>query len=276
MAELDPRIIRVGVEIRGQLQFYEGLAVTAKGEKMANANQNEATITITNLAGDVRDYLTTECSPFNANRTRKRVIVEAGRRSYGTFVLFAGDITAVTAGQPPDITVTIKALTGDYDKGIIIARTQPGTALLSVIAAQIANDLALALAFEATDRQIASWTFTGGALRQVDLLSSVGRVNAFIDNDRLVVKNLNQPLVGMTRIVDMNSGMIGKPEFTEHGIRVKFLIDNLTHLGGELLVRSTTTPSANGRYEIYKLSFDVASRDMPFYYVAEAKRLGAA
>lgn len=275
MAELDPRIVRVSIEIRGQLQVYEGLAVVASGEKSANANQGEVSIKISNLSRDVRDYLATECSPFNANRTRKKIILEVGRRSYGTFALFAGDITAVAIGQPPDILTEIKALVGDFSKGQLVARQQPGNALLSIIAAQVAADLELALAFEATDRQIASWTFTGGALRQVDTLASVGRVNVFVDNDRLVVKNLSQPLAGAVRVVDADSGMVGKPEFTEHGVRVKFLIDNLTHLGGELIVRSVTVPSANGRYEIYKLAFDVASRDTPFYYVAEAKRLGA-
>lgn len=276
MAEIDPRIVRVSIEIRGQLRVYDGLAVTASGEKFANENQNETTVKIANLAKDVRDYLATECSPFNANRTRKKLILEVGRKSYGTFVLYAGDITSVVVGQPADIWVELKCLTGDFDKGNIIARSQPGQALLSVIAQQVANDLSLALSFEATDKQISSYSFTGGALKQVDKLAQAGMVNAYVDDGRLIVKNRNTPMVGAVRVVDIDSGMIGKPEFTEQGIKVKFLIDNLTRLGGRLIVKSITEPAANGTYEIYKLSFDVASRDVPFYYVAEAKRLGAA
>lgn len=275
MAEFDPRIVRVSIEIRGQLRVYDGLAITATGEKFANANQNETTVKIANLAKDVRDYLATECSPFNANRTRKKLILEVGRRSYGTFVLYAGDITSVTVGQPPDVWVELKCLTGDFDKGNIVSRSQPGKALLSVIAQQVANDLSLALAFEATDKQISSYSFTGGALKQVEKLASAGMVNAYVDDGRLIVKNQNQPMVGAVRMLDIDSGMIGKPEFTEHGVKVKFLIDNLTQLGGRLVIKSITEPSANGTFEIYKLSFDVASRDVPFYYIAEAKRLGA-
>lgn len=275
MAEIDPRIVRVSIEIRGQIRVYDGLAITASGEKFANANQNETTVKIANLSKDVRDYLATECSPFNADRTRKKLLLEVGRRSYGTFVLYAGDITSVTIGQPPDIWVELKCLTGDFDKGNLIARSQSGLAKLSTIAQQIAQDLNLALSFEATDKQISSYSFTGGALRQVDKLSAIGMVNAYVDDGRLIVKNQNTPMVGLVRVVDLDSGMVGKPEFTEQGIKVKFLIDNLTQLGSELIVRSVTSPTANGRYEIYKLSFDVASRDTPFYYTAEAKRLGA-
>lgn len=273
MAELDPRIIRVGIEINGNLRFYDGLAITASGEKFANANQNETTIRIANLAREVRDYLLTECSPFNANRTRKKVILEVGRRSYGTFTLYTGDITEATGGQAPDIWIELKCLTADFDKGNVIARSAPGMVLLSVIAKQIADDLNLSLAFEATDRQIASWAFTGGALRQVDKLAQVGNVNAYVDDTRLVVKNQNEPAKGLARLLNIETGLVGKPEFSEHGVKVRYLIDNLSKLGGELILESITEPAASGRYEIYKLSFEIASRENPFYYIAEAKRI---
>lgn len=273
MAELDPRIVRIGIEIRGNLRFYDGLAVSVTGEKFANANQNETTVKIANLARDVRDYLLTECSPFNANRTRKKVIVEVGRASYGTFVLYTGDITGATGGQAPDIWIELKCLTADFDKGNIIARSHPGMALLSVIAKQVADDLGMSLLFEATDKQIASWSFTGGALRQVDRLADAGNVNAYVDDNRLVVKNKNTPMKGIARLLNIGSGLVGKPEFSEQGVKIKYLIDNVSRLGGELILESITEPAASGRYEIYKLSFDVASRDTPFYYIAEAKRI---
>lgn len=275
MAELDPRIVRVGIEIRGELRFYEGLAISASGEKFANANQNETTVKIANLARDVRDYLLTECSPFNANRTRKKLILEVGRESYGTFVLYTGDITNATGGQAPDIWIELKCLTADFDKGNIIARSSPGMILLSKLSKQVADDLGLALSFEATDKQVSSYAFTGGALRQVDRLASMGNVSAYIDDTRLIVKNRNAPMSGVARLLNIDTGLVGKPEFSEQGVKVKYLIDNVSRLGGELVLESITEPAASGRYEIYKLSFDVASRDNPFYYIAEAKRMGA-
>ena len=73
--------------------------------------------------------------------------------------------------------------------------------------------------------------------------------------------------------LNLDSGMIGIPELNEEGVKVTFLLDNLTTLGSALEITSELYPAANGNYTIYKLGFNIASRDTPFYYVAEAKRI---
>lgn len=271
--ELDPRIVRVGVEVNGRLQTYDGLAITASGTKYANANQNEAEVKITNLAKATRDYLLTETSPFNKNKARKRLILEVGRRSYGYSTCFVGDIVSAVGSQPPDITLTLKCATGDYSKGDIIQRSQGGVCSLRTIAQQVAGDLGLTLTFECPDKQIANYSFTGGALRQVDQLCAYGSVNAYVDDSALVVKPFGQPLQGATRVLNMESGLIGIPEFTERGIKVKMLYDNQTRLGTGLQLVSKMNPAADGLYSVYKLGFEVASRDTPFYLIAEASRV---
>ena len=270
--ELDPRLLRIGIEINGVLKLYEGIAMTASGTKYANANQNECEVKITNLDQATRDFLLTETSPFNKNKRRKLLTVEAGRVSTGYSLVFSGDITSAVGAQPPDITLTLKAATGDYAKGIVIARSQPAVAPLRNIAAQVAKDLGLCLQFEATPRQIANYSFTGGATKQVDYLGTMGKVNAFIDDKTLVVKDFNKALSRRVRDLDLDSGMIGIPEFTEQGIKVKMLFDNQTTLGGGLRIKSKLNPAANGTYTIFKLGFELASRDTPFYLVPECTR----
>lgn len=272
MLELDPRLLRIGIEIGGQLKQYEGLAMTASGTKYANANQNECEVKITNLDQATRDYLLTETSPFNKNKKRKVLTVEAGRVSTGYSLVFVGDITNAVGAQPPDITMTIKAATGDYAKGQILAVAQPKIVPLRNIAARIAQDLGLSLVFEASPKQISNYSYTGSAVKQVEQLGALGRVNAFIDDKALVVKNFNVPLTKRTRAVSMDSGMIGVPEFTETGIKVKMLFDNQITLGGGLNVTSKLNPSANGIYTVSKLGFELASRDTSFYYIAEGTR----
>lgn len=270
--DLDPRLLRIGVEIGGQLKTYVGLAATASGTKFANANQNECEVKISNLDEATRNYLLTEASPFNRNKRRKLLTVEAGRVSTGYALVFVGDITNVVGGQPPDITLTIKAATSDYSKGVILARSQPGVTPLRNIAARVAQDLSLSLIFEATPRQIANYSYTGSAAKQVEQLGVMGRVNAFIDDRSLVVKDFNAPLANRIRDLNMDTGMIGVPEFTEQGIKVKMLFDNQTTLGGGLRITSKINPAANGVYTVYKLGFELASRDTPFYYIAECAR----
>lgn len=270
--ELDPRLLRIGIEIGGQLKLYEGLAMTASGTKYANANQNECEVKITNLDQATRDYLLTETSPFNKNKKRKILTVEAGRVSTGYSLVFRGDITNAVGAQPPDIALTIKAATGDYAKGDIIATSQPGSAPLKNIAAQVAKDLDLALDFQATPKQIANYSFTGSKVKQVEQLGAMGRVNAYIDDATLVVKDFNAPLARRTRELNLDTGMVGIPEFTEQGIKVKMLFDNQTVLGGGINITSKLNPAANGLYTVFKLGFELASRDTSFYYIAECTR----
>lgn len=273
MQELDPRIVKVGIEVSGQIKYYEGLEIVANGTKYANPIQNECEIKISNISKETRDYILTETSPYGKNKTPKRIILEAGRVSFGSSVIFVGDIIASVGGQPPDISLTIKALTGNFDKGSIVSRSHPGKTSLREIAKQTAAALGRSLDFQANDKQIANHSFTGSSLKEIDKLQSAGGVNAYIDDGKLVVKEFNIPLTGKKRILSLDSGMIGVPEFTEQGIRVKFLLDNQTTLGGALEITSIMNPAANGTYIIYKLQFEIASRDTPFYFVAEAKRI---
>ncbi len=272
--ELDPRLLRIGIEISGQLKLYEGLAMSASGTKYANANQNECEVKITNLDKVTRDFLLTETSPFNKNKQRKLLTIEAGRVSTGYALVFIGDITNCVGAQPPDITLTIKAATGDYAKGQIIANSQPGMTPLRNIASRVAQDLSLSLNFQATAKMISNYTYTGSAVKQVEQLGAMGRVNAYIDDRELVVKNFNAPLAQRTRDLNLDSGMIGIPEFTEQGLKVKMLFDNQTTLGGGLKITSRINPAADGLYTVFKLGFELTSRDVPFYYIAECTRAG--
>lgn len=274
--ELDPRLLRVGFEIGGQLKLYDDLAITASGTKYANANQNECELKITNLDKETRDYLLTESSPFNKNKTRKILTVEAGRVSTGYSLVFVGDITSAVGSQPPDITLTLKAATSDFSKGKIIASSQPGIAPLRNIAARVAKDLGLSLNFQAKPKQISNYSFTGSALKQVEQLGAMGRVNAYIDDAALIVKDFNAPLAARTRVLSLDTGMVGIPEFTEQGVKVKMLFDNQTVLGGGLDITSKLNPAVDGVYTVFKLGFELASRDTPFYYIAEATRAAKA
>src|SRR5574340_62173 len=103
MTVIDQRILRVGIEVSGEIQWYEGLRITASGSKVVSDTQNECDVTIYNLSRAVRNYILTETSPFNKNRTPKKLIIEAGRVSTGTARLFVGDITSSSPTQPPDI-----------------------------------------------------------------------------------------------------------------------------------------------------------------------------
>lgn len=279
LSSLDPRIIELDIVVNGVTKMYtaegyEPLNITATGTKYANALQNEATITISNLDKATQDYIMSETTPFNFNATQKTVTIKAGRQSYGTAVIYSGNIISASLSQPPDITITLKCLTGNFLKTNIFASQQAGSARFSQIAAQIAQQNNLVLNNQATDKNISNYNFTGSGLDQVKLINSFGGINAFVDGNTLVIKDALIPLRGTTRILNADSGLIGIPEFTEQGLRATYLLDNKTVIGGGLQISSNIYPAINGHYVIYKLGFNITSRDIPFYYIAEGARIG--
>ena len=277
MTVVDQRILRVGIEVSGEIRWYEGsgnlgLAIKASGTKGATDTQNTADVTITKLSKDVRNYILTETSPFNKNRTPKKLIIEAGRVSTGTARLFVGNITKSSPTQPPDIGLNMTAQTGAFKKGDVVARSGAARENLSAIAGRVAGDLEANLTFEATDKQIANYSFSGATLRQVNALAEAGGVDAYLDDETLVVKDRGKPLRNRVKIIDNTTGMIGIPEATERGVSVRILFDLQTDLGGQIDLTSELNPALDGSYTIYKIDFDLASREAPWYLDIEASR----
>lgn len=274
MQALDPRIVKVSIEVNGQIKTYDGLAIVASGTKYANPLQNEAEISISNLDRTTQDYILTQTSPYTKNRTPKLVTLEAGRQSYGTAKIYVGNIVSSTVSQPPDVKITLKCLTGNFIKGNILSRSFPGQVSFKQVSQQLAQDLGYLLKFQTNDKTIGSYAYNGAAAKQVNNLSLLGGsgLNVFVDDNVLVIKDAYIPLNNTLKILSAETGMIGIPEFTEQGIRVKFLVDNRTTLGGGLRIISKNYPAANGDYAIYKLGFSITNRDRDFYYIAEAAR----
>lgn len=273
MNEFDPRILKISIEVNGQIKTLDGLAIVASGTKYDNSIQNECEVKVYNLDKATTDFILTETSPLNQNRTPKKIVVEAGRKSWGTARVIVGDIISATISQPPDICLTIKALTSNYWNGTTVSNSYGAIAPMSSIAKQIADEMGLVLNFQAEDKNLANWSFVGGTGRQVDKLSKAGDIACYIDDDSLVIKPKRVPLQNSDRVLNIDSGLIGIPEISPYGVKVTYMFDNTSKLGGGLIVQSVRNPAANGRYCIYKLGFNLANRDTPFYYTAEAYRI---
>lgn len=272
--QFDPRLMRIGVEVKNELQWFEGLYMHATITKTSNATANEAAIKIVNIDKKLRDYILTETSPWNFNRVRKRVIVECGRQSYGMSRIFVGDICEVTPSQPPDVEITIKAKSNAWDKGNIISVSNASRASMKQIAQSVATTLGLTLRFEATDKAISNYAFTGAASKQVDRLAELGRVNAYTDDGELVVKDIGKPVASYANVLSMDSGMVGIPQADEQGINVTMMFEPSVKIGSLIEVKSVIYPSVNEKYIVYKMTYDISNRDDPFYIVAGAYKQG--
>ena len=79
----DDRVLNIGIEVNGQMQFYNGAAGVVKITKSSDSKQNACTISIDNLLLETIDYLVTETSPWNPSQKPKLITVMAGRQSTG-------------------------------------------------------------------------------------------------------------------------------------------------------------------------------------------------
>jgi|ERR1051326_919622 hypothetical protein len=271
---LDPRLVRVGIEIDGKINWYSDLRIKASGTKSANPTQNDCTVTISGLATNVRDYLLTETSPYNAKKNKpKRLILDAGRVSTGYFRVFEGDIVSSQPSVPPDIDIEIKAKTKNSQAGKIVSVSGNASMKLSTICRRVADDIEAELNFQATDKNIANYSFSGPAIKQVQRLQEAGQVRAFVDDNVLIVKDYDKPVKGRLRVLNMDSGLVGLPKATEKGVELTFLITVESLLGGQVRLESKFNKSLNGDYTIAQLKFDLSTHDDPFFYTASCTKI---
>jgi len=271
---IDPRLIKVTIDLDGDVTTYETLAIGAVGTKHASAIQNVAEIRIANIDKETRDRLLTEGSPFNQlSLPNNTILVEAGRVSSGLSQIYFGNITVVNVSQLPDIWLTMKALTKQVSKGDIITISQGESAKFSTIASQAAGLLDLSLEFDGGDKNIANFNFSGAATKLIGALNEISSgVSAYIDDDKLVVRSRDSENVAQIVDVNLDTGLIGLPEFNDFGVRVTILMNPAIRLGDDINLVSRNYPATTGLYNVYKLNFNLANRDQPFYYVLEASR----
>ncbi len=275
LQHIDNRLIEVSFQIEGQRVTFNDLFITATGTKYANANQNECEIEIANLDETTRDYLITSTSPFNPKNNAVKFYLSAGRESTGVSQIYVGNIASADISQPPDLKLKLKTATGHDQRVKITAITQPGNVKLSEIAKQTASHLGLKSNFQAHDKNVSNYSYSGASLDQVTALGRLGSIDAYIDDETLVVKDSIAPIKGEVINVSEETGMIGIPEISEQGIKVTYLLENKTQLGSLMQLKSLLNPAVNGQYIIYKLGFNIATRERPFYWIAEAKYMHA-
>lgn len=267
----DERLLTLTLELSTGTVEYSGVAIYASGRKYDTSIPADCEATIFNLTAQQRNTILTQASPLKIGENPPvNMVVSAGRKSYGTFILYQGNVISTGVTQPPDISVTLRAQTLQGAMGLIIGANQSSIATLRAIAQSVADSLGVGLDFQVTnDKQISNYSFSGAALKQVEKLNQMGGVKAFIDTDTLVVQDAVPTSTGEPILISANTGMVGVPQVTEFGVVVRTMLDPRIRLGNQTPVRidSLINPAANGIYYVTQINFEVANRDTPFWYV---------
>lgn len=262
------------------LTYDQSYYIIATGTKFTDGTLGECALRVDNISKKSRDYLVSKCSPWVVPRSYVNLTLEVGRASRGTFRLFEGQATAGNPSQPPNIGLTFTSLTNSALLGNIGSlNTGPNSPLQSIcqqIASQLPNTVTgvpgIPLDYRATyNPTVNNYSFIGPLIRQVDKINDIGGVNAAIVNNVLVVVDAGTGRGNVPIILNASTGMVGVPVTTELGVNVKALIGTEIRPFDLVTVQSSINPAANGTFVVYKLGYDIASRDTPFYWNIEMR-----
>ncbi len=277
MDELDPRLLQIVIDIgTNRHVFDQTLTIRATGILFCNAILDTCEATIYNLDRATQDYLLNATSPYTPSHEQKFLTVYAGRKSYGMTQIYKGYILVSTVSQPPDIGITFRCLSEPNFSNTTYSTGAPGISPILQAMQQLADRMGAKLTNQANNLpMISNYSHTGTTKTELAYFNTFGNFAVFLkkgDVDVLFVRDIFSYLTGTLREVSEDTGMIGIPEWTELGVKVTFFIDSKTTAGGYIDINSKRYPSFTGRYGIYKLGFNLTSREVPFYYIAEAAR----
>lgn len=291
----DDRLVTLEVQLLNQqgepegplFSFDQRYFILASGTKFTDGTLGECAVRIDNISKQTRDFLVSKTSPWSSQRLYANINLSVGRKSTGTFLLFTGQATAANPSQPPDIGLTfislsMSALLGNIGSLSTGAQT-PLRDICSQVAAQLPNPatgrIGIPLDYHArANPNISNYSFSGPLIKQIQNLNNLGWVDAFIDNNTLVVVDTGSGRTNEPIIINKFNGMIGVPEVNELGVNARLLITDRDIKPADLVtVQSELNPAANGTFFVYKLGFDIASRATSFYWNLEmrANLLGA-
>ena len=252
MNGFDDRLLSVTFGV-GQDKFHtydQNFNLKVNVQKDILGKSNTATIELMNISEDDRNFLV---GGFSAWRKRKfgtpfvPVEVMLGRESTGLEKsVYLGCVVQSSMSMPPDINVTIHCTTSQNAK-LDLSAEIPHKGTLKSISEWAAKLLRLDLSFHAADQRIITspqklWSIEAlpGMLNWMFAATTA----IYIDDNKLVVRDLDKALNGNPIKVDVTSGLVGIPALTEWGVNFTAMADRNIPLSSAVELASIKNPSS--------------------------------
>lgn len=265
----------------GEQSPEDGFKIDFSVSKSIGSNQNSGSVTITNLSKSTREKLGEEFKKFK---------LEVGYKDSGYSTLAEGDIRDVQHDKSsPDITSVITF--GDGDKAVrgAISKTFPaGTKPKEVMQYLIKNgmpgiDLGKTRGLEDLPAYKRPVTVYGWSGKQMDKMGREHKVFWNIDKGKANVFKSDEHL-GQCAVISKETGMIGVPQETDKGIKVKALIEPDVVPGFMIKVESNFLDLSSGRdkrqsdagggeFRVNSVTFSGSTRSDEFYMEIEGNRV---
>ena len=290
---LTKRTLKVTISLPGgDVVLDEGLMLRVSIQKAALAIQNSATVEVYGMTTSLRLKLISQFTAWHKRQVSTgqapqdwiAVKIEAGyadaqsvsggAATSRTALVFVGHVVNVDpTAPPPNIGVRIKCYTRQIDKTAFLTQAAPTSTTYHNLVKFAAQQMGFGDNFVCNtsfnDRVVTNafrTIYTQGALLLgiQDLYRP--NVAAFIDNDKLIVKDRNA-IIDPAAVANVTE-FIGTPMWNEWGVSWQTLMDPTIQLAGAAQLTSLMNPGVNGNYVITELRYQLSSREGPFYVTA--------
>lgn len=284
MSGLRNRSIKVTLSLPGgDVTLDETSNIKIRIHKNPLFIQNKAQIEVSNLPQIIRQQLLSNFTAWQKNQRDRfglvapyvDVQIAAGYVSTdgsdSTSVIYKGQVVQVDlVSGPPNITVRISCYTHQVDRTKFISEPLPYQSTFKELVLFSGNvmgfDSAHVKCNTRYDNNIvynAARSMVTAAALLPYLQTYYPTVAAFIDDDFLIVKNLDEA-INESDFVTLNE-FIGVPNWTEWGVEGTVYLDPAIRVAGAAKFESILNPSLNGQFVISELEYELTSRDTPFY-----------
>lgn len=283
---LSKRVLNVTINLpTGPVKLDQTIAIRARISKAALSIQNRCVLDVIGLTTSLRTQLLSQFTLWHKRKVDTTpgsqdwvgITIEAGYESDGqvfSSVVFKGEIALVEPmAPPPNTAVRITCFTRQIDKTTNITARAPASTTYYEYVRWAAGQMGFGNNFicdtsfndQIIENPAQSVYTVSGLLLDIQNMYRPA-VAAFVDDDRLIVKDINK-VINPTQIATIRE-FVGQPTWTEWGAAFRTLFDTSLRLAGGVKINSLMNPSLNDTtFVITDMEYDLASRDGPFYVV---------
>lgn len=284
---LRQRILKVTLDMpTGVVVLDQTLDLKIRVHKDALAIQNRASIEVTGLSTKQREYLLSHFTAWikrevNTGVSEANLIpvkIEAGWGGVNAIpsIIFKGEVALVEpVSGPPNVSVRITAFTHQIDKTQYTTTERPPAkttyknyVLWAAKQMGFGDNVDCQTSFdnEEIDNPARSIYTYAGLLIDIQNIYRPA-VAAFVDNDRLIVKDMNK-IINPNEIANVDL-FVGIPSWTEWGVEFTTLFNPDILLAHGANLTSRMNDRLNGIYVLMSLDYDLNSRSRNFYVKAQ-------
>lgn len=274
-----PRSMRVVFHFpRGDVVYNQDMNIRVKCNKTVLSAYNLCTIDIMNMDPAARSAMLSSFNLFWQQRQRTPMVpvsVYIGRLGADDRLIYKGYVITCEISMPPDINMTITCGTAVTDRTKYVDKAVlRGAGTFESLCQKVAKILDLdfdsrGLSPKYAKMPIRNFNTSSTYEALIVHLSTMYQpyVAVYVDDNRLVAQDVAN-IVDPNRIIEVNvsSGMIGIPSWTQWGVQATVMADLPIILGNGVVYRSIINPTIpDAPMVVNKIEYELTSRDNAWY-----------